>query len=101
MTGRSEPTMFPDLVPTEPVILTDGQRRRARQDARIAHGVHPITGLRIRPSTESCGTCKHRVLIGGHAKDWPKCDLMGSRNTHGPGTDCLARFPACTGWEAA
>lgn len=88
-------SLFPDM-PMMPVRTeTAAQRLRARQDGQIALGVR---GLRIRPGAETCGTCVHRVLVGGHAKDYPKCEI--STRTNGQGTDCLARFPACTGWEA-
>lgn len=93
-------SLFPEIVePDGKAKLTAGDRLRRRHDAKIAQGMHPITGLRLRGDDETCGSCAHRVLVHGGSRGWPKCEL--SVMTHGPATDCLARFPACSGWEPA
>lgn len=73
------------------------QRLRARQAQALAVGIHPITGARLLGGTETCGTCAHHIRVNGGARNWPKCDRI--KATHGHATDCLARFPACVGWE--
>ncbi len=52
------------------------------------------------PANETCRTCKHYTLVSGHSKEYRKCGRMERRWTHGPGTDILARAPACSGWES-
>jgi hypothetical protein len=109
---------------------TPAQALRARQAARIATGVHPLAldgaTIRLHPDAgaaggPTCGTCVHRVLMGGHAKDYPKC-VFGTtvtpippeqqrrhgptrivtqpRVTNGAATDVRAWWPACTDWAA-
>jgi hypothetical protein len=100
---------------------TAGQRLRDRQQARIAAGWHPlsISGARIplhpdAPRTAyrgddrqypTCGGCAHRRMVGGHARDFPKC-LIGYttggsllfdavRYSASTATDVRAWWPAC------
>jgi hypothetical protein len=122
--------------------LTYGERQRRRQGALIANGYHPLAGplrnrLRLHPDADraqrredpqsgpTCGSCVFRVLMGGHAKDFPKCvfgtfttpvtegmrrtypllyrgvaaDAVNThrpRVTHADATDVKAWWPACT-----
>jgi hypothetical protein len=108
----------------EPEELTAGQRLRARQAERIRFGCHPLSiGVCIplhgdAPRTAHandggtyprCGTCRFRLLVGGGARDFPKCtygaDLTdsgrpGPRESHGPATDVRAWWPACVDYAA-
>lgn len=127
--------------------ITPGERLRRRQASQIANGYHPLAlatrGLRLHPDAPRlldreaaaeagdyprCGTCAFRVLWGGHARDFPKCEfgvvetpitdemrarwplhygraLPGAverhypRVSHGQLTDVRAWWPACTDWE--
>jgi len=87
---------------------TAGERKRARDDAVMALGYHPLSqaqhgpasaGLRLLAdgSGHTCGDCAHRFLrrLGG---TYPKCDL--GPDSGGAATDVLARWPACVRWEA-
>jgi len=47
------------------------------------------------PSGETCGSCKHIF----RTKRYRKCELRKATWTHGPGSDILARSPACKSWE--
>lgn len=47
------------------------------------------------PEGETCGSCRHISLRGKYRK----CTLNRDRWTNGPGTDILARAPACSSWE--
>lgn len=69
--------------------MTEGERLRHRQAARIATGYHPLAfgGMHIRLHPDAprdaakddgrtyprCGTCRFRRLMGGHSRDFPKC----------------------------
>lgn len=74
-------------------------KRREKATQRIAIGIHPLRDRALAESGETCGTCAHRVQVGGHARPYPKCDLVPI--TSGPGTDCRAGWPACADWEAS
>lgn len=100
--------------------LTPGQRRIARQAAALAAGRHPLSltvvdGLGLHaeaaPADDKaapgrrCGSCRFRVLAGGHARDFPKCRYPDPdtwpgrggwpRETSGGATDVRAWWPAC------
>ena len=67
------------------------ERRKPKENGYAAP---PGTG----PARETCKSCKHyahRV----RAKKYRKCGLMKAHWTGGPGTDILARSPACRCWE--
>lgn len=67
-------------------------KRKATQPRGYA--APPGTG----PVGETCGSCKH--LFRNHlAKTYLKCGLNRARWTGGPGTDILAKAPACKFWE--
>lgn len=93
---------------------TPEKRRRARQLARIRNGYHPLGGtLKLHDQADRdavpyegrdlpyrCGTCAFRVLVGGHARDFPKCAKGdGIRVTNGPASDVKAWWPACRDYE--
>jgi hypothetical protein len=93
-------TLF-DVTPAPlgpPPEKTSADRKRTlRQKADVAAGIHPLMGGPTYPDQGTCGTCTHRVLLGGHNRTWPKCDLL--EVTHGAGTDCRAWWPACRRYE--
>ena len=75
--------------------------KRTRYDAAwaqrfIGAGLHPVTRLSLRGDAETCGTCVHAVEVGGHARDYWKCDL---RITSSEATDIRLRWPACVKWH--
>lgn len=74
-------------------------RRRKRNEALIANGIHPTTRVLLRQPVgqETCGTCKH-TFAHTISKTYWKCRLV--RMTHGPGTDVKKKRPACEKWEA-
>jgi hypothetical protein len=87
-----------DVTPTPPPEKISADRRRtARQRALIAAGIHPLTGGPTHPDQGTCGTCAHRIHVGGGGRTWPKCDLHGI--THGAATDCRGWWPACGRYE--
>ncbi|CAL9605727.1 hypothetical protein SUDANB95_05485 [Actinosynnema sp. ALI-1.44] len=106
-----------DVPPTPSALAappTPNARRRERQALAVRHRAHPLTvalGYTIplhpdatAPDGPRCGGCRFRVARGGTAKDYPKCIAGGPgrpRVTHGPGTDVLASWPACTDYEPA
>lgn len=57
------------------------------------HAWMPGTG----PAGETCGTCKHRIVKQGSARNFQKCGK--TKWTNGPGTDIRAKDPACKLWE--
>lgn len=52
------------------------------------------------PPGETCKTCEHYARIR-RGNTYRKCALMKPHWTGGPGTDILARSPACRFWEEA
>jgi hypothetical protein len=124
--GWQQPAAAPAKTPA-------GERRRARIVQAIAYGLHPLSlipgirPIRLHPEGAGrtatkenaadrpmrCGTCRFRVAVGGHSRDYPKC-LHGAplyrngdvnandapRVTSGDQTDCLAWWPACTDYQA-
>lgn len=73
-----------------------GEPDDIRGTRQRGHAGIPGTG----PAGETCRTCKHYCLVGGHAKDYRKCGLMRHAWTGGPGTDIRAKDPACKLWDA-
>lgn len=141
MTEPDEPVLF-DVTPVVPrpepgVTLTPGERLRERQAARIAVGLHPLSydGAIIRlhpdagrplskgegdPDAPTCGTCRFRIIVGGHARSFPKCmygrtereipiehrrrfgptvRITTPRATSGLASDVRTWWPACTAYE--
>ncbi|MBI4623409.1 MAG: hypothetical protein HY736_09370 [Verrucomicrobia bacterium] len=52
----------------------------------------------IGPKGETCKTCQHYARIR-HTNTCRKCRLVEAHWTCGPGTDILARSPACHKWQ--
>lgn len=69
----------------------DGKRKKT---VLRGYADTPGTG----PAGETCRSCRHYARVE-HAKVYLKCALMRARWTGGPGTDILARSPACSRWE--
>jgi hypothetical protein len=113
-----------DITPTIAAgapALTAGEKRRVRIAAALAVGTHPLglvfAGLKVHPDPERrCGNCRFRVLVGGHAKPYPKCMRdrtetpipVGQRRKYGPtlristpyatrgeATDVRSSWPGC------
>jgi hypothetical protein len=51
------------------------------------------------PPGETCRSCRHIERHQGGTRTYLKCGLMARRHTHGPGSDILAKAPACRRWE--
>lgn len=138
MPSNDTPALFEIASPATaggavPVKTTPGERRRARVAQAITYGRHPLSlipgirPIRLHPDGDGraatkenaadrpmrCGTCRFRELLGGHARNYPKCvygapsypngnlNAYGSpRITGGEQTDCLAWWPACTDYQA-
>lgn len=128
---------------------TAGQRMRDRQATNVALGYHPLAGstktLRLHPDAPRvlskeeaaawaeehgdylrCGTCRFRELVGGHARDFPKClfgfqriplteedhrrypllfrgathRIVQPRVSSSETSDVRSWWSACTDWEA-
>lgn len=86
---------FPTRTEGDP--RTRDRARTARQRRAVAQGLHPLRGDPSRPDLGTCGDCRHRVMRGGAAKPFPKCDR--GPITNGPGTDVRAWWPACSRHE--
>ncbi len=74
-----------------PRPISDQRRKSTKPNGYAAL---PGTG----PKGETCKTCEH---YSGYrrSKIYRKCGLMQAKWTGGPGTDILARSPACAYWE--
>lgn len=62
---------------------------------RYGHAAPPGTG----PDGETCGTCGHfsRRTVG--SRQFAKCGLLTSHQTHGKNADILKTDAACAMWE--
>ena len=49
------------------------------------------------PEGQTCSTCAHYAVVK-RSGTYRKCGLLRAVWTHGPGTDILARSPACSKW---
>jgi hypothetical protein len=78
---------------TAPAPLPPGVKGR-RKTVLNGYAALPGTG----PVGETCRSCKHYAHVK-YAKVYRKCALIEKRWTNGPGTDILARSPACHYWE--
>lgn len=74
-----------------PPIMRDGKRRPT---PKKGYAAAPGTG----PAGETCKTCRHLARLQ-YAKVYLKCALRRPTWTGGPGTDILAKSPACEKWE--
>lgn len=76
----------------EPAPIAAGKRRKTMPKGYAAP-------LGTGPKGETCSSCEHYAITGGHAKNYRKCAKVRARWTNGPGTDILAKSPACAFWE--
>lgn len=76
-----------------PAPVVNGVRKRGPTKLR-GYAAPPGSG----PAGETCRTCAFYSGVR-HAKTYRKCLLMRPQWTGGPGTDILARSPACTHWR--
>lgn len=68
-----------------------------RQPTKLkGYAAPPGTG----PKGETCRTCEHYCRVR-KANTYRKCGKVRDRWMGGPGTDILARSPACAYWEKA
>jgi len=79
---------------TSPEPVANSTKRKKTQPKGYA--APPGTG----PKGETCKTCEHYCRIR-YAKTYLKCAKVRARWTNGPGTDILAKSPACAYWEKA
>jgi hypothetical protein len=80
-----------------PPPLSADRRRTLRQQATLAAGHHPATGVLLAGNGETCRTCAHAVGRR-YAKTYWKCDRV--RDSHCAATDIRLSWPACALWEA-
>lgn len=105
--------LFEISEPPAPEQLSADQKRIRRQAEALAAGVHPLalalpTGRTLGVHAQAapaddrqaagrrCGGCLWRTLVGGHARDYPKCGRPGAPRSGGTATDVRAWWPACT-----
>lgn len=79
-----------DIIYHEP--LPEGNERKKTEPKGYA--APPGTG----PKGETCKSCKF-YAIRKFSKSYRKCLKVRGRWTRGPGTDILAKSPACHYWE--
>lgn len=77
-------------------LTVDEARRLTKRKTTPKRGyaAPPGTG----PVGETCRSCAHYSHGGTGARSFPKCGLMRQHWTSGPGTDILAKAPACRNW---
>jgi len=56
-----------------------------------------ITKYGIGPIGWHCKECAHLIRVGGHARDYRKCDLR--KITNGKASDHKVSWPACARFE--
>jgi len=91
--ANDERDLFGDVPVGQPTASGRGPQGGKRYTIPRGYIALPGTG----PIGETCGSCKHIARF----RKWRKCALNRPRWTGGPGTDILARSPACSRWEAA
>lgn len=79
------------IVAVEPVAFPTRPRHKTTPRGYAAA---PGSG----PAGETCRTCAH--YCHRESGKYRKCGLVEARWTRGPGTDILARAPACEMWKA-
>lgn len=74
--------------------LSADRRRTLRQQAAIANGRNPATGLRFIPDHQ-CRECVHAVRVhNGNRSHW-KCTQSKLGLTHSAASDIRISWPAC------
>lgn len=87
--------LFGEWVP-EPDEMIRGARTKRKPTKPNGYVWHPGTG----PAGETCKTCAHIARIETRAGNvYRKCGLNRLNWTGGPGSDILAKTPACLKWE--
>jgi hypothetical protein len=71
--------------------------RPSVRKSTIPNGYADIPGT--GPAGQTCRSCAHYTHTSWTANKYRKCRLMQPKWTRGPGTDILARSPACRKWE--
>lgn len=81
--------------------LSAGRRRTLRQQADLAAGRHPATGLPLNDTGAKCGSCIHHRAIESHrgGSYWHKCAASKLGLSHSEASDIRISWPACTKWE--
>ncbi|TPN03789.1 hypothetical protein FJ973_29540 [Mesorhizobium sp. B2-1-3] len=90
--------MMKDMFGNE--VTVDEARRLLKAKAKPqkrGYAAAPGTG----PAGETCKSCVHYRSVNGGSRSFPKCDVMRASWSHGPGTDILAKAPACREWKPA
>jgi hypothetical protein len=88
--------------PRKPDDISYTRHLTMRNNAMLAGGKHPATGLPLLGADKHpydgarCGNCLH---LAGHSHDrtWYKCGLTNW--TFGAKTDIRLKWPACVKWE--
>ena len=113
------PGYEPEVMEPAPPLSAD-RRRTLRQAAKVAAGIHPLTGGPLhelasrhrdadapRDDPFTCGSCRFREVLRYHGKSYPKCTNAGTQSaeqyerfgppkvTHSAATDVRAWWPAC------
>lgn len=72
----------------------------ARNNAALARGIHPATGLALLDHSESerpsCGSCAHAVQVSHNSRTYWKCERHRLGISRGAATDIRVGWPACT-----
>lgn len=90
-----EKDLFGDDIPPDVVEPVANPTKKRRKTTPKGYAAPPGGG----PKGETCKTCEHYCRVGGHSKAYRKCGLVRARWTNGPGTDILAKSPACAMWK--
>jgi hypothetical protein len=77
------------------------RRIKAANDALLAQGIHPATGLRLADGDRTCGSCVHLLLQPGVAGRYYKCELHRLGASRSEASDVRKKWPACTAWVEA
>lgn len=87
--------MFGNEVTVEEARALLAKDKKGRKPTpKRGYAAPPGTG----PAGETCKTCRH-LRRRDMAKTYLKCALMEAVWTGGPGTDILAKAPACRRWD--
>jgi hypothetical protein len=87
--------LFEYLVgPPKPKLSATSRLTQANNN-KLASGVHPATGLRLKGS-ECCGDCSHHHRYEYHNGSYHKCDLHRLGQSHSAASDIRVSWPACT-----
>lgn len=88
----------PDLPDPDPQ-LSYGQRLTLRNNAALAAGRHPATGLPLADSGHHCGSCEHHV-VRRLGSTYHKCVMHRLGTSGGEASDIRVGWPACTAYRS-